>query len=216
MANSRKFDRHARILYITNYQHITIIASHFKICCKAFPFSLSCNARILCTDTCRYNVVQFTIWHTALRWQQHNVNQTSTHNRQRIPCSNGRALWGVSIVRILKKIDRLITARTVSQQIGSMFHSSLRSSKRVTRRFHSPWVTMTSSKTCIDGLIQERRNTSALAMDLRLFCTNSSTWHILVISHRLNSARAHDNDEHYNVLSRHISAMRLTDAYMRL
>ena len=28
----------------------------------------------------------------------------------------------------------------------------------------------------IDGLVQERRNSSALAMELRLFCTNPSIW----------------------------------------
>ena len=28
----------------------------------------------------------------------------------------------------------------------------------------------------IDGLVQERRNSSALAMELRLSCTNSSKW----------------------------------------
>ena len=28
----------------------------------------------------------------------------------------------------------------------------------------------------IDGLVQERRNSSALAMELRLSCTNPSTW----------------------------------------
>ena len=29
----------------------------------------------------------------------------------------------------------------------------------------------------IDGLVQERRNSSALAMELRLFCTNPSIWY---------------------------------------
>ena len=31
----------------------------------------------------------------------------------------------------------------------------------------------------INGLVQERRNSSALAMELRLSCTNASTWHWL-------------------------------------
>ena len=31
----------------------------------------------------------------------------------------------------------------------------------------------------IDGLVQERRNSSALAMELRLSCTNPSIWHQL-------------------------------------
>ena len=30
----------------------------------------------------------------------------------------------------------------------------------------------------IDGLVQERRNSSALAMELRLSCTNSSIWYL--------------------------------------
>ena len=30
----------------------------------------------------------------------------------------------------------------------------------------------------IDGLVQERRNSSALAMELRLSCTNLSKWHV--------------------------------------
>ena len=29
----------------------------------------------------------------------------------------------------------------------------------------------------IDGLVQERRNSSALAIELRLSCTNLSTWY---------------------------------------
>ena len=52
------------------------------------------------TVECRYNAVQIiTILHTALRWQQQNVNQTS----------NSRASYGVSIMRILEKVDRVIT-----------------------------------------------------------------------------------------------------------
>ena len=44
----------------------------------------------------------------------------------------------------------------------------------------------------IDGLVQERRNSSALAMELHLSCTNSSTWYIdgLVQERRNSSALA--------------------------
>ena len=61
------------------------------------------------TAECRYNAVQFiTILHNALRWQQLNVNQTS--NSQQTPHSSpSRARYGVAIMRILKKIDRVIT-----------------------------------------------------------------------------------------------------------
>ena len=62
------------------------------------------------TVECRYNAVQFiTILQTAVRWQQHNVNQIS--NSQQTPhTSPSRASYGVSIMRILKKINRAITA----------------------------------------------------------------------------------------------------------
>ena len=41
----------------------------------------------------------------------------------------------------------------------------------------------------IDGLVQEICNSSALAMELRLFCTNPSIWSLLVARH-LFGARA--------------------------
>ena len=45
-----------------------------------------------------------TILHTSLRWQQQNLNQTSS----------SRVSYGVSIMRILKKIDRVITVTDCS------------------------------------------------------------------------------------------------------
>ena len=59
---------------------------------------------------CRYNMAQFiTILYMALRWQQQKVNQTS--NSQQTPhTSPSRASYGVSIMRIVEKIDCIITA----------------------------------------------------------------------------------------------------------
>ena len=41
-------------------------------------------------------------------------------------------------------------------------------------------VTLRTGMFNIDGLVQERRNSSALAMELRLSCTNSSIWFITI------------------------------------
>ena len=62
------------------------------------------------TVKCRYNAVQFIkILPSTLRWQWQNVNQTS--NLQQTPhTSPSRASYGVSIVRIWEKIDRVIVA----------------------------------------------------------------------------------------------------------
>ena len=70
------------------------------------------------TVKCRYNPVQFiTIWHTALRWQQQNVKQSS--NSQQTPhTSPSRASYGESFMRILKKIDRVIAAPHCIQATG--------------------------------------------------------------------------------------------------
>ena len=59
---------------------------------------------------CRYNAARFiTILTTALLWHQHNLNQSS--NSQPTPhTSPSLASYGVSIMRILKKTDRIITA----------------------------------------------------------------------------------------------------------
>ena len=58
----------------------------------------------------RYNAVQFiTILHRILQWQQQNIYHIS--NSQQTPhTSPSRASYGVSIMIILKKIDRVITA----------------------------------------------------------------------------------------------------------
>ena len=58
----------------------------------------------------RCNAIQLiTILFMALRWQEQNLNQTS--NSQQTPhTSPSRASYGVSIVRILEKIDLVITA----------------------------------------------------------------------------------------------------------
>ena len=73
---------------------------------------------------CRHNVVQFiTILHTALRWQQENVNQTS--NSQQTPhTSPSWASYGVSIMRKLKKIDRVITAPHCVQMSSIQYMNS--------------------------------------------------------------------------------------------
>ena len=59
---------------------------------------------------CRFNAVQFiTIVPMSLSWQQQNLHQIS--NSQHTPhTSPSQASYGVSVVRILKKIDRVITA----------------------------------------------------------------------------------------------------------
>ena len=51
----------------------------------------------------------FTILHTALRWQRQNVDQTLNSQLTR-HTSPSRASYGVSVARILEKIDRVITA----------------------------------------------------------------------------------------------------------
>ena len=62
------------------------------------------------TVECRYNAVTcVTILHSALRWQWQNVSQIL--DSQKTPhTSPSWARYGVSFVRILKKIDRVITA----------------------------------------------------------------------------------------------------------
>ena len=41
----------------------------------------------------------------------------------------------------------------------------------------------------IDGLVRERRNSSALALELRLSCTNLGTWELKLISGHRTSGR---------------------------
>ena len=60
------------------------------------------------TVECRYNAVQFImILSSALQRQQQNINQTS-NSRQTPHIPPSRVSYGVSIVRIWEKIDRVI------------------------------------------------------------------------------------------------------------
>ena len=63
------------------------------------------------TVQCHHNSVQFiAILHMALWWQQKCINETS--NSQQTPhTAPSRASYGASIMRILKKIDRVIMAQ---------------------------------------------------------------------------------------------------------
>ena len=59
---------------------------------------------------CRYNVVEYImILHKTLQCQQQNINQTM-NSRKTSYTSPSRASYGVSLVRICEKIDRIITA----------------------------------------------------------------------------------------------------------
>ena len=73
------------------------------------------------TVWCRYNTVNyFMILHIILQTQQQNINQTL--NSQKIPhTSPSWARYGVSIIRILEKFDRVITAsRSMSSRVTIM------------------------------------------------------------------------------------------------
>ena len=60
------------------------------------------------TLKCRYNAVQFiAILHTALRYQWQKVNQILL-SQQTSHISPSQASYGMSIVRIVEKIDRVI------------------------------------------------------------------------------------------------------------
>ena len=62
------------------------------------------------TVECHYNTVQFiTILHPTPQWQQQKINQISNsqHTSHTLP---SQASYGVSIMRILKKIDCVIMA----------------------------------------------------------------------------------------------------------
>ena len=78
------------------------------------PF-LFCTRRIaksafLTTVKCRYNAVQYiTILHRALRKQWQKTNQI-LESQQTPHFSPSRASYGMSIVRIMGRIDRIITA----------------------------------------------------------------------------------------------------------
>ena len=65
---------------------------------------------ILHTLKCRDNVVRFIkISYAALQWQQQNLYQTLT-SQQTPHTSPSRASYGVSIVTIVEKTDRVLTA----------------------------------------------------------------------------------------------------------
>ena len=57
---------------------------------------------------------------------------------------------------------------------------------------------------CIDGLVQERRNSSALAMELRLSCTNSSICNNVVWKIMLKGGSA---TVHATMINPHISCL---------
>ena len=66
------------------------------------------------TVKCHYNLSSVvmklhTILHTALQWQQQNVNEISK-SQQTPHTSPSQASYGVSIMRVFEKIDRIITA----------------------------------------------------------------------------------------------------------
>ena len=52
---------------------------------------------------------------------------------------------------------------------------------------YNPWLS-------IDGLVQERRNSSALAMELRLSCTNPSVWSFCFMREHHNFLRDLDSE----------------------
>ena len=87
---------------------------------------------------CHYNSVQFIeILHTALHWQQQNMNQTYTHNR--------RTSYEVSVVRKLVKIDPILTHRTVYILFSFQVHSPASPStkyngKQPRRKYHIPVI----------------------------------------------------------------------------
>ena len=62
------------------------------------------------TVECLYNAVQYNmVFHSPLNWPTQNINQT-LDSQKTLHSSPSRASYGVSIVNILEKIDRVITA----------------------------------------------------------------------------------------------------------
>ena len=91
----------------------------------------------LFTVRCCYNVVHYNmILHISLQWLRHNRNQ-GLHSQKTSHNSASRASYGVSIVRILKKINRIISAQhcilydidslpaltLITNQRSSVFHT---------------------------------------------------------------------------------------------
>ena len=95
------------------------LVSADKSCCVVSVFGhtgksgyeLVCmNILVNNTVECRCYAFQFiTILQMALQWQHQDENQTSNSQRK-LYTSPSRACYGLSIMRILKKIDRVITA----------------------------------------------------------------------------------------------------------
>ena len=86
--------------------------------------------------------------------------------------------------------DAYISQKHVSRAAGIHLPSGLNLSHTHTHTHtHTHWWCMYSSVACrtqvnlvcvhIDGLLQERRNSSALAMELRLSCTNPSIYWLI-------------------------------------
>ena len=62
------------------------------------------------TVMCRYNAVQYNVkFHTPLHWITQNINQ-SLDSQKTLHVSPSCASYGVSIVKIWEKIDRVTTA----------------------------------------------------------------------------------------------------------
>ena len=100
--------------------------------------------------------------------------QSDAGSTKRHPYLSLMASHGVSFVNICEKIDRVITAP------------------------HCIWIPPQGH---VDGLVQERRNSSALAMELRLSCTNPSMYTIITHFHNntfphIITSRPHQNGGH--------------------
>ena len=73
---------------------------------------------------CCYNKVQYdTILHTKFWWMKQNINQELKLNQRHAINSPSRASYGVSIMRIWEKIDRIITT-LLSDKYGISLLSS--------------------------------------------------------------------------------------------
>ena len=92
-----------------------------------FPSERANNAdSVSMSRRCSYSAVPFiTIWHAALQCQQQNMNQTWS-SQQTPHSSPSRASYGVSVVGILRKIDRVITAQHCIIVLLSIFFAGHR------------------------------------------------------------------------------------------
>ena len=72
------------------------------------------------TVECRYNTMQYImILHTTIQWQEQNMNQISKSHKTPHPISRPYERYGMSVVRILQKIDRVMMAPSVSWIVSS-------------------------------------------------------------------------------------------------